>query len=184
MFTNKKLVALGIVVLLVVAVSVTFTVFRTGNYPQPIMAEPPSVEREVTLLALQHVDSWPGLLQTEKTEIQTKLDAKDDAGALERIKKAVYDGVSRQMVKLGYKVSERRWGWDNNNHSTTLLFIDLPLAKRLGKEREMIREWREHGNWFPVMENISKEKRQQYADWHTYGHWPFEGEDAPIYKRS
>jgi hypothetical protein len=77
---------------------------------------------------------------------------------------------------------ENRWGWDQNNRATTLIFIDFPLAQRLGQTDQMVNEYQVRGGWRSIMENLSNEQRQKFMDYFSGGKWPFDGEQAPIYK--
>jgi hypothetical protein len=152
-----------------------------ANKPRTVVQ--PSMEHQVTMLTLLHADNWPGIPMAEKSEILSLLKDGKDSDALERTRKAVYDGVSRQMIQGGYNVAkENRWGWDQNNRATTLIFIDFPLAQRLGQTDQMVNEYQVRGGWRSIMENLSNEQRQKFMDYFSGGKWPFDGEQAPIYK--
>lgn len=118
----------------------------------------------------------PGLSREDEDRILITATC-NSAAAVRDLQRCLYRNMTKLMEESGYDPkTEPYWPRYNNNRSTARLFIDLPLAEKLGKKREFItRElegFREGAKeWYEP--EVSSD---QYREWHGSGKWPFSEE--------
>lgn len=135
-----------------------------------IAADPDFV---IVCLVIMEARRWPGISAEEEKMILSDA-AISSSEAVNHLQKLIDDRVKERMIQGGHDpAKECRLNWDNNNPATSLLFIDFPVAKKLGKRRQFVtrelegyregaKEWHE-----PEI------TRQQYIAWKSGGKWPF-----------
>ena len=127
-------------------------------------------------LGVEYAKGFPGMSEEEAERITAKA-AGDSRGALQDLKKCVYDRLTQEIKEYkGTSDKNYRQGWNSNNPATALLFIYAPIAERVGKKKELVREYLglEHGEWSGGVPG----HRQ---DW-LYGVvWPWPDETPPAY---
>lgn len=133
-------------------------------------------------LVVARARSWPGITPAEEQTILVTART-DSAGALNDLQRCLHEGVTRSMIEGKYDpATENRHLWNNNNGSTAMLFVKFPLAERIGKKKELLKErlegYREgRKDWFA--DDLTE---SQYIRWYGSGRWPFPGEEPPVYK--
>ncbi len=138
-------------------------------------------EYVIFCLALQEAKHWPGLSDDDERLVRS-LAGRSSTEALKTLRVCVYHGVVSEMKRGGYDPDkERLVAWYDNNPATSLLYLDLPLAKAVGKEREFIKRklegYREGAKqWYEPEVSF-----EQYCAWRCSGEWPFPGEKQKIY---
>ena len=124
-------------------------------------------------LVIEEAKGFPKITETEAATILGEA-AQDSASAVTQLEILLHARLKEEMIVAGhdpYKAN-KQLGWVNNNGSTALLFLDYPLAVKLGKVKELVTrkiQGRPEGDeWYQPQITF-----EQYCAWHGSGKWPF-----------
>jgi hypothetical protein len=154
----------------------------SNEFPQlfQIVSEHPELVIVYSLVA--EARYWPGLYPADEEFILNKAEAGQFNSALRYLSWFVHQAISQEMRKKGLDPEkENRKMWNARNQITSALFSDIPLAQRLGKEREYIlqklgQKQKSGCEWYET-----EILYEEYQDWKISGKWPFPKERAPEY---
>ena len=148
----------------------------TGEiYANPDMA--------ILCIIIEEARLWPGISADEEKSI-VEIGIKNPGKAIGALQKCIEDGVTRQIKEKGFDpAKEGRWAWYRNNIATTLLFVDLPLARKLGKKAEFANRTLEgyrpgsSKEWYEPELSFAK-----YLPWLLEKKWPFDEGKPPTFQ--
>jgi hypothetical protein len=138
----------------------------------------------ITCLVIIKARRRPGISPEDEERVLTKA-RHDSTAALNELRELLYREVTHRMEEFPRTDAGRfaRGQWLNDNPAMALLFVELPIAERIGKKRQLITE---------ELEGYRSDRRQpwyrsslsskQYMAWYLSGQWPFKDEEPPIYR--
>lgn len=151
----------------------------TGN-PSPELLDVAKADPELVMafLILEEAKGFPGVARGLEQEVLATASREGSVAALAKVRKSVDDGLNKAIADSGKKPENHRIGWINNNPATALLFLEWPVAERLGKKSEFLvaqlkGTYRQEPYWHAPI------TLEQMAEW-WWGKWPFEGEKSPL----
>lgn len=121
-------------------------------------------------IVIAETEKWPGLDEEEKQIILCQPSM---------AKKILGEKVKKKMEKDGARGLEQ-FHFRCRAPGLSIIFIDLPLARRLKKTEAFLSQYIEEVSgsekWYEP--EVSPEK---YQEWLLHARWPFEGEDPAVY---
>jgi type II secretory pathway pseudopilin PulG len=152
-----------------------------GGTPSPELLAMTKRDPEFVMafLIIEEVKHFPGVPDGLEQEILATAREEGSVAALVKVRQAIDNGLNKAIEEHGGLKGDKRVAWINNNPATGMLFLEWPIAERLGKKAEYVtsrltgENQREEPYWFAPLTN------EQMQGW-WWGTWPFPGEKSPL----
>jgi hypothetical protein len=150
------------------------------EFPQLYQLIQADVDVAIIYMLIAEAKYSSAIVPEEESIIVLKAQSGEIESAYRYLEWCVYKNITKQMNKNGHSVdtNSRRF-WNNANPVASMLFLDVPLASRLGKKKEFFIQtiqWTNEEKWYEPQ--ISQ---KEYENWKAVGGWPFKEEITPEY---